>query len=303
MKTPLFILGCLLGVALHGQEAPAANPAPATSAPLLGQGANALPVNANLPTLWIIGDSTVRNGGGNNGPKGQWGWGGPLEYYFDLAKINVVNRAISGTSSRSFYTGQWSRVVSNIKKGDIVIMQFGANDNGTPTTTQTAIKGTGDETQEITNRSGQPETVHSFGWYMAQYVKETREKGATPIICSLTPRNRFTADGKFQRDENTHVAWAAATAQATNTPYINLYELIARKSEELGKDKVAAYYGPLPTEYLHTVWYGAVSNAECVVSGLKALKNDPLAEFFSARGQALKAAPAECVAANAATAK
>jgi lysophospholipase L1-like esterase len=307
LKQWMRIAGAAAVAGLASLQAQSAAPAAAsgavsaateTSPPLLGQVPNALPVNAALPTLWIIGDSTVRNGANNNGPKGQWGWGGPIEYYFDLSKINVVNRAISGTSSRSFYTDRWKAVLDHVKKGDFVLMQFGANDNGSAITGKTSLHGAGAETQDANG-----ETVHTFGWYMEQYVKETREKGATPIICSLTPRNRWTADGKFQRDESTHVAWAAAAAKATNTPYINLYELIARKSEEIGKDKAATYYGPLPTEYLHTVWYGAVSNAECVISGLKALQDDPLAKVLSARGQAIKAAPAECVDDNVTPAK
>ena len=45
-----------------------------------------------LPTLYLIGDSTVHNGSGN-GANGQWGWGEPLADYFDSSKIRVVNRA------------------------------------------------------------------------------------------------------------------------------------------------------------------------------------------------------------------
>jgi hypothetical protein len=54
-----------------------------------------IPANPNLPTLFLIGDSTVRNGQGD-GANGQWGWGEPLVGYFDTAKINVVNRALGG---------------------------------------------------------------------------------------------------------------------------------------------------------------------------------------------------------------
>ena len=60
-----------------------------------------VPANANLPTLFLIGDSTVRNGRGD-GANGQWGWGEPLVDLFDTAKINVVNRAVGGLSSRTF---------------------------------------------------------------------------------------------------------------------------------------------------------------------------------------------------------
>ncbi|HTB63658.1 MAG TPA: rhamnogalacturonan acetylesterase [Opitutales bacterium] len=285
MKKLLLLLACLFGPALFAQT-----PTPAPAAPdlhedpvLHSQAFNAMPMNPALPTIWLIGDSTVHNGTGT-GSDLLWGWGAPFEYYFDRTRINVVNRAMGGTSSRSFYTSLWSKVLDNVKKGDFVIMQFGANDNGSPVTGKTSIKGIGDETQDVNG-----ETVHTFGWYMTQYIKETRDKGATPIICSLTPRNRFQPDGHFLRDNTTHAAWAAQTAKDTNTLYIDLYELIARKSEQLGKDAVAAYYGPPATEYLHTNWLGAVSNAECVVGALKAMKDDPLANYFSERGKRIPA--------------
>src|SRR5438094_8468404 len=43
-----------------------------------------VPAKTNLPTLWLIGDSTVRNGSkGDNGPDGPGGWGAPITAYFD----------------------------------------------------------------------------------------------------------------------------------------------------------------------------------------------------------------------------
>jgi len=142
MKKFLLALALLHATLLGAQTA---NPAV-----LLGQGGNAQPANAALPTLWIIGDSTVRNGSGSNPGNGQWGWGAPIEYYFDRAKINVVNRAIGGTSSRSFFNASWPAVLANVKKGDFVIMQFGHNDNNGVFTDaggyRASLNGTGPET-------------------------------------------------------------------------------------------------------------------------------------------------------------
>ena len=254
-------------------------PAPA-GAP--GNGRYSPPVRADpsLPTLWLIGDSTVRNGtAGDNGPAGQWGWGAPLPAYFDLKKINLVNRAFGGTSSRTFYNGFfWKNLQPQIKKGDFVIMQFGANDNG-GAKGKGGLSGVGDDTQ-----MNGDETVHTFGWYLKQFVAETRAQNATPIICSLTPRKRWSTDGKqFVRDNGTHAAWAEQVAKETSTPFIPLYDIIATKYEGLGQEKVDALYVPSPKEKLHTGWEGAVINAECVVSGLKALPDDPLAKFLSLR--------------------
>jgi len=88
-----------------------------------GAGASAKP-----PTLFLIGDSTVRNGAGDGANK-QWGWGEPIVAYFDPAKIAVLNRARGGRSSRTFLTeGLWEQVLSAMKPGDFVLIQFGHND-------------------------------------------------------------------------------------------------------------------------------------------------------------------------------
>src|SRR6266700_7112320 len=105
------------------------------------------PANPKLPTLFLVGDSTVRNGHGD-GANGQWGWGEPIVDYFDATKINVVNRAVGGMSSRTYYTqGNWEKVKAMLKPGDIVIMQFGHNDGGPLDDLARArgtIKGSGD---------------------------------------------------------------------------------------------------------------------------------------------------------------
>ena len=52
------------------------------------------PLNPNLPTIFIVGDSTARNGA-------DLGWGDHFAHYFDTTKVNVANRAIAGRSARS----------------------------------------------------------------------------------------------------------------------------------------------------------------------------------------------------------
>ena len=86
--------------------------------------------DAKIPTLWLIGDSTVKNGRGD-GAGSLWGWGDLLAPHFDTDKIRVVNRALGGRSSRSFLTeGLWDKVLADVEPGDFVMMQFGHNDGG-----------------------------------------------------------------------------------------------------------------------------------------------------------------------------
>src|SRR4029450_3870732 len=79
-----------------------------------------------LPTLFIVGDSTVRNN-----TRGQQGWGDPLIKLFDSAKIKVENHAIGGRSSRTFQSeGRWDKILAAAKPGDFVLVQMGHNDGG-----------------------------------------------------------------------------------------------------------------------------------------------------------------------------
>src|SRR5436190_8099394 len=147
------------------------------------------PPNPKLPTLFIVGDSTA-----NNNANGAQGWGDPFIAHFDATKINVLNRARAGRSSRTFVTeGLWDKVLADMKRGDFVLIQFGHNDGGAindATRARGSLPGLGEETQEIDNQvTKQHEIVHTYGWYMRKMIADTKAKGATPIVLSLTVRN------------------------------------------------------------------------------------------------------------------
>jgi len=238
------------------------------------------PANWALPSLFLIGDSTVRNGRGD-GAGGQWGWGDYLGAWFDPQKINVVNRAVGGTSSRSFLTtGYWDRVLGMLKKGDFVIMQFGHNDGGSPTNPppgRASLKGVGDETvAALDPATGKTEVAHTFGWYLRKYVEDTRAKGATPIICSLIPRKTWK-DNKIVRNKDTFAGWAEQVAHEEKVPFVDLNEIIAMKYDALGAEKVEPLFADPHT---HTSEAGAQLNAQSVVEGLNALPDDPLAPYL-----------------------
>jgi lysophospholipase L1-like esterase len=247
------------------------------------------PRDPKLPTLFLIGDSTVRNGQGDGGG-GQWGWGEPLVDFFDASKINVVNRAVGGLSSRTYLTGgHWERVLAMLKPGDFVLMQFGHNDGGALNDTSRArasIRGTGEESEEIDNLlTKQHETVHSYGWYLRKFIADARAKGATPVVCSLVPR-KIWKDGRVARDTDSYAGWAAEVARQEKVAFVDLNEIIARRYEELGQEKVEPLFAD---EHTHTSRAGAELNAAAVVASLKAIKGDPFKKYFSAKAKEVKA--------------
>ncbi|MGB6430424.1 MAG: rhamnogalacturonan acetylesterase [Candidatus Acidiferrales bacterium] len=245
----------------------------------------ALPANPKLRTLWIIGDSTVRNGQGD-GANGQWGWGDEIAPYFNTAKINVVNRALGGRSSRTFYNFLWPTVLAMIKPGDFVIMQFGHNDSSPLDDTARArgtLPGNGEETRAIANPiTRKQEVVHTFGWYERQIIEQARAKGATPIVASLIPRKTWKDDKIVRAD---YADWARQAAQQDGALYIDLNAVIADQYDQLGPAKVEGFFADPNT---HTNLTGAKMNAEAVIEGLQGLPHDPLKKYLSPAGKAVK---------------
>jgi len=157
-------------------------------------------------------------------------------------------------------------VLSMLKPGDIVIMQFGHNDNGR----NGPLRGTGEETED---REGQ--AVHTFGWYLRRYVAETRAKGATPIVCSLIPRNIW-ANGKITRPGDSHADWAREIAKTQGVGLLDLHELIAGRYDSMGEASVTDLFAD---RRVHTTRAGAELNAACVIEALHRLKENPVAKY------------------------
>ncbi|WP_081891460.1 rhamnogalacturonan acetylesterase [Verrucomicrobium sp. BvORR106] len=245
----------------------------------------------DLPAIWLIGDSTVRVG-----TKGQRGWGDELTPYFDTTKVQVVNRALGGRSSRTYLTGGlWESVLAELRAGDIVIMQFGHNDPGPlneppPVTSSTrargTIKGNGEETQEVQNvLTGKPEVVHSYGWYLRQFITTAKAKGATLVVCSPIPHKSWTPEGKVKRASNGYGKWAREAAEQEGALFIDLNDLIATGYEEIGPAAVEPFFADKGT---HTSREGAKFNARSVVAGLNRLaEKNPAASLLSAEGRAV----------------
>lgn len=235
---------------------------------------------AEKPTLFIIGDSTVKNGKGN-GDNQQWGWGSLLAGHFDTTKIHIENRALGGTSSRTYRTkGLWDAVLKQLKPGDFVLMQFGHNDGSPLDDTARArgtIKGTGNESREIYNPiTKKQEVVHTYGWYLSKFIEETKAKGAVAIVCSPVPRNNWK-NGKINRAED-YAKWAKETAYSAGACFIDLAKSIADKYDELGETKVSSFF---PADHTHTNREGAKINAACVADGIRSIKELSLNQYLT----------------------
>lgn len=272
----LSILSLLLTPAavpsLRAQSAAPANPVPdapaepaTIPAPAKGKAAPLGPAEplallqrrADLPTLWIAGDSTAAKGG-----PAATGWGVPFATMADPKVLNVVNGARGGRSSRTFVTeGLWDKMAAEIRKGDFVIIQFGHNDAGPINDASRArgsIRSTGEETETIQNLvTKKEETVHSYGWYLRKMITDTKAKGATPIVFSLTVRNEWK-EGKVERRNGPWNELAKSTAEATGTKFVDLTASLADAYDKLGPGTVKPFF---PKDHTHTGPEGAAFTA------------------------------------------
>ncbi len=220
------------------------------------------------PVLFLIGNSTMRNGTLGNGNNGQWGWGFFANKYFDHRRISVENQALGGMSTRTFYTDLWPNVRKALLPGDWVIVSIGHNDNADFFDAKRArgvIPGIDPDTMIIGKnaRTQKIDTVYSYGTYLRKYIKEIRDRGANPILMSLTPRDAYDETGKIIRKPQTH--WAAYIAATEGVPFIDLNDISGRKLDQFSTwKKKYHFYG----DHIHTSAFGAELNARSAAEGI-----------------------------------
>ena len=237
------------------------------------------------PILFIIGDSTVRNTN-----RSQCGWGEMIGEFLDTAQISISNQAMAGRSTRTFIKEKrWDKVLSTLKPGDFVIMQFGHNEGSKPDTSgggnRGVLRGTGDETVELLWKGSTIETVHTYGWYLKKFVNNAKAKGATAIICSMIPRNQWdnkikgdSTSGKIVRRANNDFGkWAKEVADSEGAFFIDLNKISADKYDVLGPEEVKKFF---PGDHTHTNEDGARINALSVAEGAKLLKSLQLNNYL-----------------------
>ena len=232
-----------------------------------------------------------------------WGkWGAVANTVFDESKIQIVNAAQAGRSLRSYLReGRWDRVYNSLRPGDFVLIEFGHNDIGVidrpkfraciPTSADTchvykmqADKNGApagniiDQRMTVTDiHPGDYEVVYSFGWYLRKFIDDVREKGATPIIVSLTPRNEWPG-GKIERRNDTYGQWYRDVCKETGCEFVDLHNITADFLDRKcgSKEKAAKYF---KRDHTHTSLLGAKTNAKSVAQGLLSNKS-PLAAYL-----------------------
>ena len=212
----------------------------------------------DVPTLWLCGNSTVVDQDYE-----PWAsWGQMITRWF-TDEVAVANYAESGETATSFIAaGRLKKIVSLMKEGDYIFMEFGHNDQ-----------------KEKRPGSG---AFYNYVYALKQFVDEARAKGVTPVFVTPTQRRSFDKNGKIQETHANYPEAMRWVAKDLGVPLIELHEMTRTFFETLGveESKRALVHYPAKTypgqqtafeDNTHFNPYGAYEISKMMVEGMKSL--------------------------------
>jgi lysophospholipase L1-like esterase len=212
----------------------------------------------DVPTLWLCGNSTVVDQDCE-----PWAsWGQMITRWF-TDQVAVANYAESGETATSFIgAGRLKKIVSLMKPGDYIFMEFGHNDQ-----------------KEKRPGSG---AFYNYAYALKQFVDEARSKGVTPIFITPTQRRSFDKEGKIQETHANYPEAMRWVAKDLGVQVIELHDMTRMFYETLGVEgsKHALVHYPAGTypgqakafeDNTHFNPYGAYEISKMVVMGMKQL--------------------------------
>lgn len=211
----------------------------------------------NVPTVFLIGDSTVCDQ--MKEPYNSWG---QMITRFFKPEIAVSNHGESGESYRdSIGRRRLDKIVSMMKPGDVLMMQFGHNDQ-----------------KQIAAKTGSPTTYKEE---LRKHVDAVRAHGGLAIVLSPMERRGFDENGKVRPSLIEYATAAKQAADELGVPFIDLNSMSKPFYEALGPDKSAVAFATNNgrTDNTHTCNYGSYELAKCIVDQIQKQKL-PIAKYI-----------------------
>lgn len=202
----------------------------------------------NVPTVFLLGDSTVCDQ--SKEPYASWGQMLPA---FFKSTVAIANHGESGETYRdSLRRRRLDKVVSSLRPGDWVLLQFGHNDQ-----------------KQIAAGTGGPATTYKAE--IRQHVEAIRAHGGTPVLLSPMERRGFEADGRVMPSLIAYADAAREAARELGVAFIDLNAASRRFYEALGPERSAAAFAA-PNGVIdntHHNNYGAYELAKCIVQAIR----------------------------------
>lgn len=213
----------------------------------------------NVPTVFLIGDSTVCDQ--SREPYNSWGQMLPR---FFKPEIAIANHAESGETYRdSIGRRRLDKIISVMKPGDWLFMQFGHNDQ-----------------KQIAAGTGGPFTTYKAE--MKIHIAAVRKAGGHAVIVSPMERLAFDAGGHIVPSLAEYAQASREVATEEQVPFIDLNAMAKVFYEALGPEKsVRAFAAPEgKQDNTHHNSYGSYQLAKCIVQGIRSAKLE-LARFVT----------------------
>ncbi|MCU0462717.1 MAG: rhamnogalacturonan acetylesterase [Bacteroidales bacterium] len=207
-------------------------------------------------TVFLAGNSTVVDQ--DDDPWASWGQMFPR---FLKKGVAVSNHAESGLSLGSFISSnRFRKVLSMMKPGDFLFIEFGHNDM--------KEKGPGDG------------AFKSYSERLRLMVTEFRKKGGIPVIVSPANRRSFDDDGKITNSLLDYPEAGKQVAKELYVPFIDLNGMTKTLYETLGPEKSQKLFVIYPAntfpdqkealnDNTHFNSNGAYELAKCIIEGIK----------------------------------
>ncbi|MEW2073512.1 MULTISPECIES: rhamnogalacturonan acetylesterase [unclassified Streptomyces] len=201
-------------------------------------------------TLHIAGDSTAAQKYADAAPETGWGMALPFLLHRHLT---VANHAVNGRSSKSFVDeGRLETILSSIRPGDFLLVQFAHNDEKTADPTRYT------------------EPWSTYQEYLRMYVDGARARGARPVLATAVERRRFDADGRAVPSHGEYPAAMRALAAEEQVALLDVQALSLALWQELGAEETKKYFNWTAAEQDNTHFNppGAIAVARLVAREL-----------------------------------
>lgn len=199
--------------------------------------------------IFLVGDSTMADKPLVDNP--ERGWGQVFPMFFDR-KVVFENHAVNGRSTKSFINqGRWQFVLDELRPGDYVFIQFGHND----------------EKKEDTSRYAAPETDYRNN--LIKFVRETRAKGAFPVLLTPVARRKFDDENKALETHKEYSEVVRQVAKEEHVPFIDLDAKSLAILDTLGVEKSKSLYLWIPPGKYEALPQGKEDNTHFTFEGAK----------------------------------
>ena len=212
-------------------------------------------------TVHLIGDSTCATKSEDDHQNlGKYGWGEKFAAYLDGNKVE--NRAVGGKSTKTYIEGgQWAKYLKTFKKGDVVLIQFGHNDEST-----SSSDGRGTTPEEYYNN-------------LCRMIAEAQvSKEAVAVILTPISRLSFT-NGVPNHTHKEYPEYAKKAAADKGAVLLDIEQLTYDWLAELGEEAAKLRFANGGNDNTHLSELGADEIAEIVAKALKASGNPYLAKL------------------------